>query len=593
MVGGSELQKVPRFQHTMEIFNGQLCVFGGKGPGTDTNLSSFVLDYRCVDITKSIDQNAPKWRLQGSASQFAMPPLAQHTTVYNRYNHVIVPFGGQSPVGFSKAINLAVYCTLFQAWGASNVVDRDVRRYVHTAVLQEKSGDMVVFGGASDDTTAGGDSQGSRWLQVNRLILDNERHNANQRRLGNSAADNTKLGMILSDNGDLTPSNISGVIHHSSILLNDTQMVVLGGDVYDGKAAVMQPFDTVYIYDIDTMKWRKQNCTGDVPPKRCVFSASQHNQDIYIFGGVNVTNWSDFYNDLYALDTLTWVWRKLPTPNAPVPRYAHQMKTLGDYLIITHGYIQLADGKYGGDPDIYFYDLNKKAFVSKYSPSGISKAELDIEWREKRTGKTNAVVAICHILAIVVTLVALYYLVFVCRDIFVNRSRPRARRQSGREGIRSFVESYAETLRPSSYFSRPSVDARTLPRKSFATEGKSGDGSNMRSHSLSEGTTTVVDGEQTQRAQENMRHARILDESNDTPYVSRKLTLSANIPTYRARRSNPRHSVRFSGCSNDDLPSMQLSDLDEQIELATVSSDEESMDEIKSPLKVVNSRGAL
>ncbi|KAJ2845476.1 Leucine-zipper-like transcriptional regulator 1, partial [Coemansia brasiliensis] len=386
-----ELPKTPRFQHTMEIFNGQMCVFGGKGPGIDTNLTSFVLDYQCVDITKSINQANPKWRLQSSASQFAMPPLAQHTTVYNRYNHVIVPFGGQSPVGFSKAINLAVYCTLFQAWGASNVVDRDARRYVHTSVLQEKSGDMVIFGGASDDTTAGGDSQGSRWLQVNRLILDNERHNANQRQLGNPVANNTKLGMILHDNGDSTPSNISGVIHHSSVLLNDTQMVVLGGDVYDGKAAVMQPFNAVYIYDIDTMKWRKQKCTGDVPPSRCVFSASEHKQNIYIFGGVNVTTWSDFYNDLYALDTLTWTWRKMPAPNAPAPRYAHQMKTLGDYLVITHGYIQHANGTYGGDPDIYFYDLNKKTFVSKYSPDGISKKELDVEWREQRTGKTNAI----------------------------------------------------------------------------------------------------------------------------------------------------------------------------------------------------------
>ncbi|KAJ2830544.1 hypothetical protein IWW50_000220 [Coemansia erecta] len=580
LAAGDRLPKTPRFQHTMEIFDGQLCVFGGKDT-TGNNVTDYLLDYRCVDITKSVKQASPDWRLQSSASQFVMPPLAQHTTVYDRANHIIVPFGGQSPVGFSKAANFAVYCTLFQAWGKSNVVDEDIRRYLHTSVLQEKSGDMIIFGGASDGTTADTQNltvdEGMRWKNVFRLVLDDARHNAS------SASPKAALGKVLEDNGAATPDAIDGLIQHSSVLLNDTQMVVLGGNTVVGSGtnatAVAKPFDLLYIYDLDTMKWRTQSCIGDIPPPRSVFSASQHERHIYMFGGVNVTGWSLFFNDLYELDTLTWSWRKMPTPNVPVPRYAHQMKTLGNYLIITHGYIQLTDEEYGGDEDIYFYDLNRESFVDRFSPSGISKHELDTEWREQRTATTNGVAVVCHLLALLVALLAVYYLLVICRDQLVFRARPRARRQSNREGIRSIVESYTETLRPSMYFGRASQDVN---RKSFLQESKSVDNNNNNNnvHSMSEGTTTIIDSEQTNALREAKRHARILDEDASTPYVSRKLTLSAHIPTYNARRSS---AVRFT-------PSIQSGEQQDHIELNTISShsDDESLDDLKSPLAIVN-----
>ncbi|KAJ2734148.1 hypothetical protein H4R23_002479 [Coemansia sp. Cherry 401B] len=600
--GASQLPKKPRFQHTMEIFDGQLCVFGGKSTTTGTNISDFLLDYRCVDVTKPIDQASPKWQKQSSASQFAMPPLAQHTSVYDRVNHVIVPFGGQSPVGFSKAIRLAVYCTLYQAWGASNVTDHGLRRYSHTVVLQEKSGDMVIFGGVSDNTTAGGETigekDGTRWLKVNRLIVDDARHIANEIRLGRAITEDIKPGKILADGGEDTPSNISGIIHPASVLVNDTQLVILGGDVYRDKNAAMPPLDLLYIYDLDTMKWRTQECTGDIPPSRSVLAASLHERHIYIHGGVNVTNpngYTIFFGDLYELDTWTWAWRKMPTPNAPAPRYAHQMKTLGDYLIITHGFVQLEGDSGTGDPDIYFYDLNQEAFVDRYSPDGISKFELDTEWRERRTAATTAVAVICHLLTILVAVIAVYYLVFICRDLIVTRARPRPRRASNREGgIRSIVESYTETLRPSGYFgSRPSQEGNLIfgTRRSLISDGKPGDSNNARSHSMSEGTTTVIESEQTNALGNTMRHARILDESDGTPYVTRKLTLSANLPTYRARRSTAQQQmVRFSGCSENNTPSLRSEELDEPIELLTVdsNSDGESLDEILSPLQVAN-----
>ncbi|KAJ2402119.1 hypothetical protein GGF41_007619, partial [Coemansia sp. RSA 2531] len=330
-----------------------------------------------------------------------MPPLAQQSSVYDRDNHIIVPYGGQTPDTFSKANHLAVFCTKFEAWGASNIVDNDPRRYLHTAVLQVASGDMIIFGGASDATTNHQDN--GRWLNVNRMVLDQPRHgiHAASRGIGNERK--IAVGTIITDNGDDTPAAINKIVQHSSVLLNDTQMVVLGGNVYDSVAnkAVNLLFDSVHIYDVDRMKWSTKNCTGDIPPPRSAFSASLRDRSIYIYGGVNVTGWSQLFGDLYKLDTDTWKWSKLPTPNAPAPRYAHQMKTLGHYLVVTHGYINTGKDKYSGDEDIYFYDLDKQAFVSSYSPSGIAKSELDTQWIVGASHKTKGILAICYILTLV------------------------------------------------------------------------------------------------------------------------------------------------------------------------------------------------
>ncbi|KAJ2895834.1 hypothetical protein GGI21_005103, partial [Coemansia aciculifera] len=449
------LGKIPRFHHSMEIFGGKLCVFGGKSTSTGTDLSDFLLDYRCVDVTKSIDQANPQWRRESSASRFAMPPLAQHSSVYDRVNHIIVPYGGQSPSSFSKANHLSVFCTQFEAWGASNIVDVDPRRYAHSAVLQLSSGDMIVFGGVSDYTTNNQD--GTRWRQINRMVLDKPRHVAHAAKLGVRSEGEVGVGTIITDDGDQTPAAIDDLIHHSSVLINDTQMVVLGGDVFikEENMSMNLPFDTLYVYDLDQMKWSTRNCSGDIPPARSVFSTSQLGSSIFIYGGVNITTWSQLFDDMYELDTNTWKWSKLPTPNAPVPRYAHQMKTLGHYLVITHGYISTGNDTYTGDENIYFYDLDKQAFVGSYSPSGIAKTELDTQWIVQTTPKTKGVLSICYILTMVVLLFAVYHLVREFRKSRFTGStgRPRERRgSSGRGNIRSMVESYAENIRGSSYF---------------------------------------------------------------------------------------------------------------------------------------------
>ncbi|KAJ1728499.1 hypothetical protein LPJ61_004002 [Coemansia biformis] len=592
VVVGRSLPKTPRFQHSAEIFNGQLCVFGGKSTSTGTQLSDFLTDYQCVDITKSVEQDSPAWKHQSSASRFAMPPLAQHTSVYDRYNHLIVPYGGQAPATFSQANQLAVYCTLYQAWGASNAVDADPRRYLHTAVLQARSSDMLIFGGASDNTTFNGN--GTRYKGVSRMVLDIARHAENNRRVGRPTTAGLTIGTVIIDHGDMTPEPLVDLVQHSTAIINDTLMVVLGGNVYDSStnSAVMREFDTVHVYDVDKLAWSSRNCTGDIPPARSVAAVAQRGEYIYLHGGVNVTGWEQVHSDLYELNTQTWAWRRLATPETPRPRYAHQIKALGHYLIVTNGFITNGSDAGVGDANIYFYDLRKQAYVNKYSPSGISKEELDTEWTVVRTRTTSWVSALCFVLTVAVALVATYYLAIELRKLLSRRARPRYRQPSTGGVIRSMVESYTETLRQSTHladgkFGRSGEDRRASQdtegggglapgggRRSFSVmrvmkspDGRLSDANREQKHVASEGATTVVgssesgsgpvQSQSSRGIRQNMRHARILDECPDNaPYVSRKLTLSAHLSTYRAPRPGgrpaPRQAVRFSDYSDGD-----------------------------------------
>ncbi|KAJ1799725.1 hypothetical protein LPJ59_001627 [Coemansia sp. RSA 2399] len=636
------LAKVPRFQHTMEIFDGQLCVFGGKSTSTGVSLRDFLLDYRCVDVTKPIKQSDPEWKLQSSASRFVMPPLAQHSSVYDRTNKIIVPYGGESPSTFSQANHLAAYSSQYQAWGASNVVDMDPRRYLHTAVLQESSGDMIIFGGASDETT--NSSANTRWLNVNRMVLDTERHNQHAASLGLGTGGNTTVGNILTDSGDGTPSSIMGLIQHSSILLNDTIMVVLGGNVYNStdNLAMNLPFDMVYVYDVDTMKWSTVDCSGDIPPERSAFSASFYNDSIYIYGGVNVSGWSQLFGDLYKLDTVSWSWTKLQTPNAPAPRYAHQMKTLGQYLVVTHGYIGTGNDTYTGDGDIYFYDLDTQSFVDKYSPKDISAMELDTQWMTQRTRKTNAISALCYILVIFVFMLALYYLVREMQEKLAQRRRSvvRARPPLRDTTIRSIVESYTENLRDSAQvledkYIKPignrrqssfyEADGTTLAspfpdrRSSSATKetvvaaarlkansSLPSSDSRTRSQSMSEGTsTTIGDDDTTATAARRFSHGILKGTgfnrdagsfTNKPQRVSRKITLSAPTPTFRTSRSSDGLSVKFSDSIDeysDTYKDLDADKEDNQVELCAIEECAEDDDDVLSSRQIRDNSGEL
>ncbi|KAI8320121.1 hypothetical protein GQ54DRAFT_8420 [Martensiomyces pterosporus] len=559
------LKPMPRYQHTMEVVNGQLCVFGGKGDATGTGLSAYLLDFRCVDVTKPVRQSSPKWVSLSSASRFAMPPLALHTSVYYRRNHIIVPYGGKTPTGFSKSSSLAVFCTQYQAWGASTFNDTTFRVYSHTAVLQESSGDMIIFGGLGFYTP--NEVYYDQPSNPLRMVLDSEMHAQHAVARGDSTNMYVDDGAIFVDYGDAVPANISRIINHASVLIDDRYMVVMGGAMWNGPADYTSvSMDTVFVYDVDTHKWSNRTCTGDVPPFRSSFAVAKYRDSIFIFGGVDASNWLVPFNNLHQLNTTTWTWTDLSTPTAPAPRYAHQMKAIGDYLVITHGYL----ANKTGDPSIYFYSIKDKAFVDTYSPKGIPLTEIDAKWINPLSHATKGVISVSFIAQIAAGILACFY---VCRG-FTRRvalhGRARESMHSARNRARAKVVSYAENVKnPLNLpFTRAAAAAggggddgqrvadaesgksmllaprsnRFKPRPSAGEEA--GAVYRGRINSASEATSTVVGSSSMPNRPGNlnmhggpyggMRHSRIIDGAlpSTGPYISRKLTVSARLPSY-------------------------------------------------------------
>ncbi|KAJ1860669.1 hypothetical protein LPJ73_001287 [Coemansia sp. RSA 2703] len=181
-------------------------------------------------------------------------------------------------------------------------------------------------------------------------------------------------------------------------------------------------------------------------------------------------------------------------------------------------------------------------------------------------------------------------MVYLAKEAFERSKerRIRARRSvaaanGGNGGIRSKITSYADNWRNSAYLfdskrrttlvddrrMSHDTDGQTLVpsagggRRQTAVFAKASDGSNrLRSQSVSEGTSTIIDGEVSQQERrqqgtlpDNMRHTRVMDETPaDLPYVTRRLTLSARIPAYRARRQSEGPTVRFSDYVSDNNP---------------------------------------
>ncbi|KAI9206513.1 uncharacterized protein BJ171DRAFT_422235 [Polychytrium aggregatum] len=101
---------------------------------------------------------------------------------------------------------------------------------------------------------------------------------------------------------------------HTMTLVKDKIFVFGGCD-----ASVC--FNTLYIFDPDSLWWAKAKTRGNIPPPCRAHSTNYENNKLWVFGGGDGPY---YYNHLYVLDcdTLTW---SIPetTGVAPGPRRAH------------------------------------------------------------------------------------------------------------------------------------------------------------------------------------------------------------------------------------------------------------------------------
>ncbi|CAB4061548.1 Kelch domain-containing protein 3 [Lepeophtheirus salmonis] len=147
---------------------------------------------------------------------------------------------------------------------------------------------------------------------------------------------------------------------HSATKIGDNKILIFGGRS-EINFHESYPTDVHYL-DTDTMTWHSPRVSGLVPPDgRRSHSAVNVNDDLLIFGGYN-SELDVHYNDVWVLNTRTWVWKEV-TPHGscvPIPRRRHAMCQIdgGSRLFIFGG-----TSHYDGPP-LYFTQEQLSYFLA-------------------------------------------------------------------------------------------------------------------------------------------------------------------------------------------------------------------------------------
>ena len=123
---------------------------------------------------------------------------------------------------------------------------------------------------------------------------------------------------------------------HSSCSIG-SRLFIYGG--YGGEGYGRRDFDDLCILNIQDMTWDTPVTKGTPPGKRSGHQASAVGSRMYIFGG-----WDSHikYNDLFILNTTTWIWSTVEGPHMGSfrPRWSHSscsVLAIPDYKIFVFG----------------------------------------------------------------------------------------------------------------------------------------------------------------------------------------------------------------------------------------------------------------
>ncbi|RKP06506.1 hypothetical protein THASP1DRAFT_31678 [Thamnocephalis sphaerospora] len=134
--------------------------------------------------------------------------------------------------------------------------------------------------------------------------------------------------------------------------------VALGGWAAHSALARM---DTVFTYHPLNDVWMKVTVKGTPPTPRLLHSTVVSGQRIILFGGCNA-DFTEFYNDVAVLDTDTMTWFTPKLKNAPSGRCWHTATLLGDYMLVSFGYLAIDRG----DAGVYALNIRTWEFVDTF-----------------------------------------------------------------------------------------------------------------------------------------------------------------------------------------------------------------------------------
>ena len=149
--------------------------------------------------------------------------------------------------------------------------------------------------------------------------------------------------------------------------LNDKEIIMFGGEYYDGDKDKMYVYADIYILNTEKLTWKRVISPGG-PLPRTAHQAVVTKAYMYIFGGEFTSlNQEKFrhYGDLWRLDLKTWKWEQLPSKGAPPPRSGHRMTLFKAKLLLFGGFFDTGkETRYYND--LWSFDLEEM----KWNPIG-------------------------------------------------------------------------------------------------------------------------------------------------------------------------------------------------------------------------------
>lgn len=157
---------------------------------------------------------------------------------------------------------------------------------------------------------------------------------------------------------------------------NNSELFLFGGEYYNGTVATF--FNDLYVYKINSDSWRRVTSPNSpLPRSGQAMSQGGNSGGIFLFGGeFSSPKQGTFYhyNDFWRLDPSTREWTKLEAKGGPPARSGHRMTYFKNYIVLFGGFQDTSQQtKYL--QDVWLYDTQRFTWYSPTFPPATQKPD--------------------------------------------------------------------------------------------------------------------------------------------------------------------------------------------------------------------------
>ncbi|KAK4549287.1 hypothetical protein LTR36_007746 [Oleoguttula mirabilis] len=157
---------------------------------------------------------------------------------------------------------------------------------------------------------------------------------------------------------------------------NNSEIFLFGGEYFNGALASF--FNDLYVYKINSDSWRKVNSPNSpLPRSGHAMCQGGNSGGIYVFGGeFSSPKQGTFYhyNDFWRLEPSTREWSKLEGKGGPPARSGHRMTYFKNYIVLFGGFQDTSQQtKYL--QDVWMYDTQRFTWFQPVLPPAAQKPD--------------------------------------------------------------------------------------------------------------------------------------------------------------------------------------------------------------------------